>query len=543
MNKLKIEPPEGVKRVCPHWEDLALQYLEDASLDTISMHHVEGQGVTPVDRLKVGMHLEIQSDNNTDFFWPASITCNKGGLLTLEYLPHNTEGAGRLKETFFYTSERLFPWKHGQNNGRNYVHPEKFEPQNSILDTVSSPSPAPSDVIEPVKLENHEFKNGHLLEVVVPEENKVYLGKVLDASNPKYFMVRLLGREEPKIVICHKGTPTIAPVGWSRGFHGYHDSVDKSLKAEDLPKLEAKASWFTFKEKAVDLGFQTGQKLEVLHHGQLRCATISDIKDHMLRITLDSDSEATRAVILMPANSTNLFHLGWSQTNQMRSLVPKSIAIKTEEIKTAVQEEQEEEPKKEEPKKDSKSGSWSPQIYFNYKCYSASFLSRARLASLPKSVGPGPVQLVMSKVLSLVIGSSYKSASILRRLECKDDQARLGFVLERLKGKSRVLDLKADIEIPTRTDLLEDYLKEVCTKLSACPNLVSTKIYDEACPSNCMRRSSRVPDNEDLVLPARGRKRRKKRMVLPGETEAKPEDGSSSSEESNSNPGSNAHSR
>ena len=37
-------------------------------------------------------------------------------------------------------------------------------------------------------------------------------------------------------------------------------------------------------------------------------------------------------------------------------------------------------------------------IYFNYQCYSASFLSRVRLAALPKSIGPGPVQLVMKEV-------------------------------------------------------------------------------------------------------------------------------------------------
>ena len=66
-------------------------------------------------------------------------------------------------------------------------------------------------------------------------------------------------------------------------------------------------------------------------------------------------------------------------------------------------------------------GSWCPPIYFNYKCYSASFLSRARLASLPKKVGPGSVQLVLREVLNLIIGSSFKSGSVLKRLEVKSD--------------------------------------------------------------------------------------------------------------------------
>ena len=42
---------------CSEWESLALQYLEDVSYDTIPMHHIDGEGVTPTDRLKLGMVL------------------------------------------------------------------------------------------------------------------------------------------------------------------------------------------------------------------------------------------------------------------------------------------------------------------------------------------------------------------------------------------------------------------------------------------------------------------------------------------------------
>jgi len=44
---------------CSEWESLALQYLEDVSFDTISMHHIDGEGVTPTDRLKLGMVLGV----------------------------------------------------------------------------------------------------------------------------------------------------------------------------------------------------------------------------------------------------------------------------------------------------------------------------------------------------------------------------------------------------------------------------------------------------------------------------------------------------
>jgi hypothetical protein len=56
-------------------------------------------------------------------------------------------------------------------------------------------------------------------------------------------------------------------------------------------------------------------------------------------------------------------------------------------------------------------------------------------------------------VLNLLIGSSFKSGSVLKRLELKDgSNPRQFFVVEEFKGKSRVVNLKANIEIPTRQD-------------------------------------------------------------------------------------------
>ena len=59
-----------------------------------------------------------------------------------------------------------------------------------------------------------------------------------------------------------------------------------------------------------------------------------------------------------------------------------------------------------------------------------------------------------AKVMARLIGASYKSASVLRRLECKSaaekgaKQPRSGFTIESLKGKSRVWhDLKGDVEV------------------------------------------------------------------------------------------------
>ena len=66
-------------------------------------------------------------------------------------------------------------------------------------------------------------------------------------------------------------------------------------------------------------------------------------------------------------------------------------------------------------------GIWCPKIYFNHRCFSGPYLSKGRIAELPKSVGPGPVTLVMKEVLSMLINVAYKSSRVLRELQMDGD--------------------------------------------------------------------------------------------------------------------------
>ena len=95
----------------------------------------------------------------------------------------------------------------------------------------------------------------------------------------------------------------------------------------------------------------------------------------------------------------------------------------------------------------------------------------------------------------------------------------------------RVLHLTAKVEIPTKTRQIEKYLKEVCAKVYACPNLVSTERYSDklACPIDCQNRpKTEFKDEEEEAAAAsaqndnatttgspslvkRGRKRKKRR--------------------------------
>ena len=78
-------------------------------------------------------------------------------------------------------------------------------------------------------------------------------------------------------------------------------------------------------------------------------------------------------------------------------------------------------------------------------------------------------------VKSIINDPNLPWFSVLKRLEIKSDckVSSPDYIIEEMKGKSRVVNLKANIEIPTKAEHVEKYLREMCQKLSACPNLVS----------------------------------------------------------------------
>ena len=68
MNKCQLKAPEQIRLDRPDWEQLALQYLEDVTYDTLDLHHIEprnpGEGVTPIDRIRIGTVVEVQDEED-----------------------------------------------------------------------------------------------------------------------------------------------------------------------------------------------------------------------------------------------------------------------------------------------------------------------------------------------------------------------------------------------------------------------------------------------------------------------------------------------
>ena len=471
MNKLPLEPPERIIQMCPKWKELSLEYLEDPTYDTISMHFIDGDGVTPVERIKVGQQVSLHDDTDPGTTSLAEILFNKGGLLKLRR--QAAEDKTMKEELLFYTSPRISEPPEDVKNA----------PPRELLAKAKNP-PA------------HKFAVGDSLDVVLD-------GKALKSTVDKllpnnYFSVHFTTDDKSdSSAVFSKESSTIAPSGFLL-----------CDKAAGDKSCNSKSAWskFTKRPTSEELGFEQKQKLMVLFKEEFHPASILETRGHFIKVSFDTAVADADIDLWFSVHDPVIFPLSWCQSNGVSFYLPSHL------MESSTKEDQQEQQSpvagddakvedEAKNKDDDVSGSWCPPIYFNYKCYSASFLSRARLASLPKSVGPGSVKLVIREVLNLIIGSSFKSGSVLKRLENKTGIAPVNYVVEELKGKSRVLNLKAMIDIPTKADQVEKYLREMCQKLSACPHLVSTSLYDETCPANCnTRKKAEFKDDDNSNL-------------------------------------------
>ena len=451
-------------------------------------------------------------------FWPAIVSNNFGGMLGLTFVVDDGWKADEgfipsshadLKPdvTLFYLSPRIFPKGFAKKAKEKFTYqpPLHILSKNPNIDIKACmewfkfADGPPSDICSKMleKLENvpksikNGFKLGGEIEIIHPRTQKtIERALVFNAKVENYFLVQLIDdSEDCRPVVRHCLSSDILPSGWSDSMSANIKPSNKHSKYKPIPK-----KYFPkFEELAKPFACQ--QKLEVaLDNGEFHSGTIIEIKEHILVIQLDSDNQNEQDLFLAPNDSLNIFPLGWTHTNDLPLMIPHSFLNEIEpdnkSLNEATKHLQNKEASKPECMDVDQISSWCPEIYFNYKCYSASFLSKARLASLPRSVGPGMVQLVMREVISLLVGSSYKSGSILKRLECKNEIAKKDFVIEEVKGKSRVLNLKANIEIPTKTYQVEKMCKEVCQRVGACPNLVSMQRYltEKGCPADCQNR-------------------------------------------------------
>nr|XP_040569588.1 scm-like with four MBT domains protein 2 [Lepeophtheirus salmonis] len=468
MNKIQLKPPEDMRRDRSFdWEEVALRYLEDVSYDTVPMHLMEPcGGTTPAERLKPGMVLDIRDNSRPRVYWSAVILSNTGGLLRFAYdVPENISSSF-FEISLFYLSDRLMRCNFKDRKRifepppfiKNAFKTTKWKDFRTQLGSLDRPNP-PKDLIRSKKQRIDDdpldhFDEESLVEVVHPRSLKTLeLGVIDKVEKNVGVVVKLFLEPNVKII---RSPMEVFPVGWSQGSEL---SVTRSISLENkLP----------------------GNYSLALKKCFLKPRKIIAIKEPLLWVELVE--HPSKIKILIPSNAHDIYPLGWAFANNIRvanrPILSLSQSIPSSPVSIVKVND--------EPVKTVSNSFWCNAIYINCNCSSLGFLSKKRLLSLPKSIGPGSVRLVLREILSKLIGLSFKSGSILKRLEYDESKPpRKNFTIETLKGKSKVLNLKGQVEIPTLASDVDEYCQEVCSKVGACPYLISTKLYEDTCPASC----------------------------------------------------------
>lgn len=515
-----------------------------------------GSGLSPADTLGPGVKFELRSAHEPNQFWCVTVTECYGGVLGLSY--DSPELVPCTDMHCFYLDPRLYPCGTVHSNSQyTFSVPDKLREKGGGLGypeqvwkvvqqsfcEFRAEIKAPNwcfekDKLDPVK---HDFEERMLLTVIDPNKQDRFrvaiVDKVLDEFN---FSISLLEETNVKL-LCQGGSENMVPISWAIENKFLEKASLQNMSCSPLSKIAAKNLFLAMNKKGTS--FEIGQKFEFCQcYGdkQFCIGCINDINGHILTVEIFPESGPT--TILVSTRSMNMFPAGWCQAQGMDLFVASHFSLaKNEESSTemvtgtVVTEilEAADEVKSEIDKPVSfvrpmqvisaSTSSWCPPIYFNHLCYSASFLSKHRLESLPRFIGSGPVRLVMREVLSRLIGSSFKSGAVLKKLEFGEDRRRRpDFWLENMKGKSRVLMLQADVEIPSKTCQVTAFCREVCQKLSCCPYLFGPQLVGEECPSACNSRPKshfQVEGESGGRSSRRGKRGRKRPKVVGGERE------------------------
>lgn len=488
---------------------------------------------TPIDRIKQGMKVEVQDKLHPYHLWIATVIESVGGRLLLRYdTPDSTSDRDFW---LFYSSPRLFPVGWSEKNGEGkwkLVKPSCYNDSHhsdSEWEAIAEKSkeaayklPSSSDLFQNNISEapSHNFSVGMKLEAVHPQNRaEICPASIIEVIDDKYFVVAIddmTQKSEAAVEeededddsstkeltwLATTAHPYIFPQGWaqSHNLKLTHPRGWISAKEEfdwDEYLEETKSTPTLFKNDystiiASENGFEIGMKLEVVNpenEHQICAATVANVTEHLIWIHLDSN-DCFQPSVIFSLDSFDMFPVGWCETNNYplkppQSYQPIQSSQSSENSSVSAESDIKSEDVKEK-NKDSKGGFWCPKIFFNHKCFSGPFLSKGKLAQLPKAVGPGPVTLVMKEVLSMLISVAYISSRVLRELQCKT-KTHPGMHLEVLKAKYKSNAYRASVEIVTSADKVSDFCKEICQKLQVCPYLFGpVAVGEKSCPENC----------------------------------------------------------
>ncbi|XP_063438899.1 scm-like with four MBT domains protein 1 [Mytilus trossulus] len=496
QNNQILQPPEAIKDKFDDWRDFLVRSLTGAR--TAPSYLLDkNTGITPIDQLKQGMRLELQHPINPLEVWVVKILENVGGRLYLRF-----EGVETATHDFwlFYLNHRLHPIGWAKAHGFRYLPPKELISEDSETDWPEVLKTALKDAEKFVlplaifkdqeEVNEHNFEIGWKLEALNPiNKTQICPATVLYVLNSRYFVVEIddLANTEEMCRIrfsCYSGSKCIFPMKWcrSKGINvtppnGWPKSTLSWEDYLDYCKAEA-APNSCFPERKFDKDIEPGMKFEAVNPenpNQICVATISRVFEPLLWIHLDNIPLYGSSHI-EHFESHNLFPVGWCESNGYQLKTP--VKVKKSAVLSEVTDSTN------EVLHSKQGGEWVNKVYYNHHCFSGPHLSKSRIASLPKCVGPGPIFLVMKEVLSMLINVAYKPCRVLKELQL-EGRPNSDMYQQILKAKYKGKSYRAVVEIIQHADKLPEFCRKICTKLECCPNLISQTFINGECPEKC----------------------------------------------------------
>ncbi|KAG7310346.1 hypothetical protein JYU34_003119 [Plutella xylostella] len=496
----QVEPPDEINEM---YGDRIIDIMKEALQDgsSVSIEALNNKGLSPIDRVRAGMKVEVQNVIDPYRYWIATVTENTGGRLLLRY-----DGAGEdLPDTWlFFCNPRLSSFGYVTNKGSpwQFKYPgkvNKFSCKNKLSAQLrlcaeeSIKDPTPADLFQPNQqlLEVHNFVTGMKLEALDPHDMKSFRpATVLKVFNNYHFLVVIDDHQEDyedtKMAwLCDSLHPYIYPIGWTQKnelpFKNPKIWKEEVFDWDEYLTMTSSvpAPEYCFGNKEPVKGMEVNMKLEAvnpLNHEEIHVANIDAVVEHMICVELLPIGEKA----WYSQKSDLLFPVGWCDSNNYELHIPDPNQIR-ESPKPVSR------PKIIEVVKQQSTEEWCDRIYFNYKCYAGPYISRNKLSQLPKHVGPGPLSLVLKEVLNKIISASYKPAKLLKDWETEGPPEE-GMRLEMLKAKLKTSTYHAYVPITTSAAGVCAFCRAVCARLQACPGLVGPRDRAAACPDACQTR-------------------------------------------------------
>ncbi|XP_063976204.1 scm-like with four MBT domains protein 1 [Diachasmimorpha longicaudata] len=525
-NNRRLEPPDAVIQRSPDCLEILPEFLMTAN--SVPSEFLSGEGLSMVEKIKKDMKIELGDFEHPYKLWVATILENIGGRLLLRY----DSPSSHTKEFWiFCTSELLHHYGFtARSNSKWFLEPPRsivqshsYEEWKEVIESSQKMSQPPENILmEPPSHPKHQFTQGLKLEALSPiDRTCIYPATVVKVYDDTYFLVNIdnmdnmtpdidsvkYENEEKTSWLCTSTHPYIFPINWAKR-HNIKLSPPKNWKSnpEDfdwkqyLKETEseaARADLFPHRQSAIDAGFEEGMRLEAVdprNENVICAAHITKIIEDLLFLSLDNYD--CRVDHMVHMHSLDIFPVGWCESNHYPLKPPRDYLEMCKKLGKSDKGEIKK-PLLDIPISEPRSSLWCPKIYFNYRCCTGPMISKGKLATLPKAVGPGPVILVMREVLSMIVSVGYRSARILKVLQC-DTKPAPGYHLEVLKAKHKNNTYRANVAVVTSGEMVADFCKSICKKLMVCQNLFGPQEVEVDCPDKC----NRMTKNKYVAIPS-----------------------------------------